>query len=425
MKKYTSTAFFLLCSVLSFAQKTYLHCGQIIDVVKSTVLKDKTILIDGNRIQAIQDGYVSPSDGSTVINLKNHTVMPGWIDMHVHIESVIDKGSYINRFTLNDADVAYLAETYGKATLMAGFTMVRDLGGTGVNNSYKNAINRGFATGPRIHTSVGIIASTGGHGDASSGAKKGLIDPPGPEMGVADGIDGCIKAVRQMVKNGADVIKVTATGGVTSLTRDGTRPQFAGDELKAIVETAKDYGLKVAAHAHGDEGIRRAIEAGATTIEHGSQMSSATMDLLVQKGTYFVPTLTAATSVTDSAMIPGYFPEIVRLKALETGKNTKNVFSQLIKKGAKIAFGTDAGVFPHGKNSLEFKYMNDLGYSPMDCIRSATIINASVLDMSDKIGSIETGKFADIVAVPGDPTKDFSVMQKVSFVMKDGKVYKQ
>ncbi|MBP6796194.1 MAG: amidohydrolase family protein, partial [Saprospiraceae bacterium] len=256
-------------------------------------------------------------------------------------------------------------------------------------------------------------------------AKKGLLDPPGPEMGVADGIDGCKKAVRQMIKNGADVIKVTATGGVTSLTRDGSKPQFDVEELTAIVKTARDYGLKVAAHAHGDEGIRRAIEAGVTTIEHGSQMSEATMDLLVQKGVFYVPTLTAGASVSDSAMVPGYFPEIVRAKALETGKNIRRVFAELIKKGAKIAFGTDAGVFHHGMNALEFKYMHELGFAPMDCIKSATIINAGVLDQQDKIGSLDQNKLADIVAVPGDPMKDFSVMQKASFVMKEGKIYKE
>lgn len=415
----------LLLGVQLKSQKMYLHCGQLIDVVRSEVKKEKTLVVQGNKILSVLDGYIQPTDQSRVVNLKNHTVMPGWIDMHVHIESVIEKGSYINRFTLNDADVAYLAETYGENTLMAGFTTVRDLGGTGVNNSYKNAINRGLATGPRIFTSVGQIASTGGHGDFTSGARKGLLDPPGPESGVADGIDGCKKAVRQMIKNGADVIKVTATGGVTSLTRDGSKPQFDLEELKAIVNTAKDYGLKVAAHAHGDEGIRRAIEAGVTTIEHGSQMSEATMDLLVQKGVYYVPTLTAGASVSDSAMVPGYFPDIVRAKALETGKNIRRVFAQLIKKGAKIAFGTDAGVFHHGLNALEFKYMHELGYSPMDCIKSATLLNATVLDQQDKIGSLDPGKVADIVAVPGDVINDFSAMQKVSFVMKEGKIYKE
>ena len=425
MNKILFSIVFLMISLESISQKTYLHCGQLIDVLRTEVKKDKTIIVQGNKILAILDGYVQPTDQSKIVNLKNHTVMPGWIDMHVHIESVIEKGSYINRFTLNDADVAYMAETYGKNTLMAGFTTVRDLGGTGVNNAYKNAINRGLATGPRVFTSVGQVSSTGGHGDFTSGAKKGLLDPPGPEMGVADGIDGCKKAVRQMIKNGADVIKVTATGGVTSLTRDGSKPQFDVEELTAIVKTARDNGLKVAAHAHGDEGIRRAIEAGVTTIEHGSQMSEATMDLLVQKGVFYVPTLTAGASVSDSAMVPGYFPEIVRAKALETGKNIRRVFAELIKKGAKIAFGTDAGVFHHGMNALEFKYMHELGFAPMDCIKSATIINAGVLDQQDKIGSLDQNKLADIVAVPGDPMKDFSVMQKASFVMKEGKIYKE
>ncbi len=419
---------FIVCLVpfLSIsAQKIYLQCGQIIDVQHGTILKNKTVVIDRNIISEILEGFIAPPSGSSVIDLKKHTLMPGWIDMHVHIESVIERGSYINRFTLNEADVAYMTAQYGERTLMAGFTTVRDLGGTGVNNSYKNAIQKGIAIGPRIYTSIKPIASTGGHGDYTAGAKKGLLAYPGPESGVADGPEECKKVVRQMLKDGADVIKVTATGGVTSLTRDGSKPQFSQEELIAIVETAKDYGVKVAAHAHGDEGIRRAILAGVTTIEHGSQMTPATMDLLISKGTYYVPTLTAGMSVSDSANVPGYFPEIVRLKAIETGKNIRNVFSQLVKKGGKIAFGTDAGVFSHGKNALEFKYMMELGMSAMDCIKSATIVNAQVLDVQDKLGTVEKGKLADLVAVPGDPMTDFTTMQKVSFVMKDGKIYRQ
>ena len=419
---------YLLLTILTLppltAQIQYLHCGRLVNVKDSKVDKQVTVIVEKNIIREIKSGYAPAPAGAQTIDLKNQTVMPGWIDMHVHIESVIERGSYINRFTLQEADIAYMASSFGIKTLQAGFTTVRDLGGTGVNNSYKNAINNGLVTGPRIFTAIKAIASTGGHGDYTSGAKKGLYDYPGPEVGVADGVDECRKAVRQMLKDGADVIKVTATGGVTSLTRDGSRPQFSIEELKAIVETAQDYGVTVAAHAHGDEGIRRAILAGVTTIEHGSQMTESTMNLLVEKGTYYVPTLTAGMSVSDSAKVPGFFPEIVRMKALETGQKIRSVFSQLVKKGARIAFGTDAGVFPHGKNALEFQYMHELGMSPLDCIKSATIINATVLGIQDKMGSLEVGKLADIVAVPGDPMVDFSTMQKVSFVMKEGKIYK-
>jgi len=407
------------------SQTLYLHCGHMINVRESKVEQQMTLVIEQNRIKEIHHGYIPVPANAQGIDLKNKTVMPGWIDMHVHIESVIERGSYINRFTFQDADVAYLAAVYGARTLQAGFTTVRELGGTGVNNSFKNAVNSGLAVGPRIYTAIKAIASTGGHGDYTSGAKKGLFAYPGPEVGVADGVDECRKAVRQMLKDGADVIKVTATGGVTSLTRDGSRPQFSLEELKAIVETAADYGVQVAAHAHGDEGIRRAILAGVTTIEHGSQMTESTMDLLIEKGTYYVPTLTAGMSVSDSARVPGFFPEMVRIKAIETGQRIRSVFSQLVKKGAKIAFGTDAGVFPHGKNSLEFQYMHELGMSPMDCIKSATLVNATVLGIADKLGSLETGKIADIVAVPGNPMEDFNAMQKVAFVMKEGKIYKQ
>lgn len=416
---------FIMCSVHLGSQPIYIHCGKLVDVKGSRVESGMTLVIEQKKIREVLQGYVQPPASAKLIDLKDATVMPGWIDMHVHIESVIERGSYINRFTLSESDVAYMTASFGERTLLAGFTTVRELGGTGVNVAYKNAILKGLATGPRIFTSFKAIASTGGHGDQTSGAKKGIYGYPGPEVGVADGPDECRKAVRQMLKDGADVIKVTATGGVTSLTRDGSRPQFSQEELNAIVETARDYGVHVAAHAHGDEGIRRAILAGVTTLEHGSQMTDSTMDLLVQKGVYYVPTLTAGMSVSDSALVPGFFPEIVRVKAIETGRLIRNVFQKLVQKGARIAFGTDAGVFPHGKNTLEFQYMHELGMSPMDCIRTATLINASILGMSDQIGSLEAGMLADIVAVQGDAIRDFSRMQQVRFVMKEGRVFRQ
>ncbi|HNR06552.1 MAG TPA: amidohydrolase family protein [Saprospiraceae bacterium] len=413
-----------VCTVQLYSQTIYLHCGNLVNVNSGKVEPGMTLVVEQKKIREVLHGYVDPPASAKLIDLKDKTVMPGWIDMHVHIESVIERGSYINRFTLSESDVAYLAASFGEKTLLAGFTTVRELGGTGVNVAYKNAILKGLATGPRIYTSFKAISSTGGHGDQTSGAKKGIYNAPGPESGVADSPDECRKAVRQMLKDGADVIKVTATGGVTSLTRDGSRPQFSQEELNAIVETARDYGVHVAAHAHGDEGIRRAILAGVTTIEHGSQMTDSTMDLLVRKGVYYVPTLTAGMSVSDSARIPGFFPEMVRVKAIETGRLIRNVFEKLVKKGARIAFGTDAGVFPHGKNGLEFQYMHELGMSPMDCIRAATVINASILGISDQTGSLEAGKFADIVAVEGDAMRDFNRIQQVRFVMKEGRIYR-
>jgi imidazolonepropionase-like amidohydrolase len=240
---------------------------------------------------------------------------------------------------------------------------------------------------------------------------------------VADGVDECRKAVRQQVKNGADLIKITATGGVLSVARDGFRPQFTEDEIAAIIETANDFGIAVAAHAHGDEGMRRAVAAGISSIEHGTMMSEATMDLMIEKGTYYVPTITAGRAVADSALIPKFYPEIVRSKALFIGPQIQGTFEKAHKRGVKIAFGTDAGVFKHGLNALEFQYMTESGMSPMTAIQSATMEAAKLLRIDDKLGSIEVGKLADIIAVNDNPIENIKTMMNVVFVMKDGVVY--
>jgi imidazolonepropionase-like amidohydrolase len=303
---------------------------------------------------------------------------------------------------------------------------VRDLGGTGVNIGLRNAINSGWATGPRILTVGHAISITGGHGDATTGAKWDLFDPPGPEMGIADGPDECRAAVREQIKQGADCIKVCATGGVLSLARDGTLPHYAQDELTTIVQTAKDLGVVVAAHAHGDEGMRRAVEAGVASIEHGTFMSESTMDAMIKHGTYLVPTLVAGQAVSDSAMYAkGFFPEVVRKKAVEICPQLKATAGKAYKKGVKIAFGTDSGVSPHGKNNLEFVLLAEAGMKNVDILRAATLDAATLLRMNDRIGSIEVGKLADIVAVEGNPLEDIRAMLKVVFVMKDGKVFKE
>jgi len=308
---------------------------------------------------------------------------------------------------------------------MAGFTTVRDLGGTGVNVALKKAINAGKVVGPRIYTAEKTIATTGGHGDPTNGARYDLMGDPGPDQGVINSEEEARKAVRQRYKNGADVIKITATGGVLSVAKDGQGPQFKMDELKGIVETAKEYGMVTAAHAHGDEGMRRAVEAGINTIEHGTFMSEATMDLMIQKGTYYVPTISAGEYVVGKAKIPGFFPAVVAKKALEVGPQISDTFAKAYKRGVKIVFGTDAGVYPHGDNAGEFVFMVKAGMKPMEAIKSATMAAAELLRVQDLFGSIEAGKMADIVAVDGDPLQDISVLKEVKFVMKDGKVFKQ
>lgn len=425
MKKLT-LLFFLSYFVLISAQDTYLHCGKMIDTNTGKMSSEMTVVVSGNKIKNVKKGYIQPtSESDKVIDLKSKTVMPGLIDMHVHIEGQLNPKRYIEPFVLNDADVAYNAQKYAKITLMAGFTTVRDLGGSGVNVSLRNAINAGKVDGPRIFTVEKAIGTTGGHADPTNGRRKELMGDPGPKEGVVNSVDDAKKAVRQRYKNGADMIKITATGGVLSVAKSGQNPQFTTEEIKAITQTAKDYGMHVAAHAHGDEGMQRAVIGGVKTIEHGTLMSEETMELMKKYDAYYVPTITAGKSVEAKAKIKGFFPDIIVPKALAIGPKIEDTFSKAYKKGVAIAFGTDAGVFDHGENGKEFGYMVEAGMPAMETIQSATVTNAKVLEMTDQLGSIEKGKLADIIAVDEDPTKNIKTMERVVFVMKDGKVYKQ
>ncbi len=383
-----------------------------------------TVTVEGDKIVRIEPGYAVPPTGAEVIDLKNKTVLPGLIDCHVHLEWEQSRSSYTEKYVLNEADVAFRSAVYAQRTLLAGFTTVRDLGGQGANLALRNAINSGLASGPRILTAGRALSITGGHGDATTGAKWDLFDPPGPEMGIADGLDECRAAVRNQVKRGADCIKVCATGGVLSLARDGRLPHYAQDELDVIVSTARDLGLQVAAHAHGDEGIRRAVLAGVVSIEHGTFMSDSTIALMKERGTWYVPTLTAGWAVSDSARLAkGFFPEVVRVKALDIGPKIQATLVRAYKKGVKIAFGTDAGVYPHGRNNLEFGHMADAGMPPIAILRAATLDAATMLRMSDQIGSLAPGLLADLIAVEGNPLDNIRAMEKVVFVMKGGRVF--
>jgi imidazolonepropionase-like amidohydrolase len=415
---------YLLCSsIAAFSQKTLLHCGQLIDVKNQSVLKEMTIVTDGAKIVEVQKGYLKPSETDKVVDLTKLTVMPGLIDMHVHIESETGPANYLNGFTWNVSDYAFQSVVFAQKTLMSGFTAVRDLGGTGANISLRNAINKGWITGPRVYTAGKSIATTGGHADPTNNYRRDLMGDPGPKEGVVNGVEDCAKAVRQRYKEGSDLIKITATGGVLSMAKDGSGAQFTEAEVKAIVETAKDYGFKVAAHAHGAEGMKRAVLAGVNSIEHGTYMSEEVMDLMKQKGAYLVPTIIAGKSSADSAKKPGYYPEIVRAKALVVGNYIQATFAKAYKRGVKIAFGTDAGVYAHGKNWLEFAYMTEAGMPILEAIKTATV-NAADLLGDDNIGSIEKDKLADIIAVEGDPVKDVTSMGRVKFVMKNGVVEK-
>ena len=422
--KYLSILFFLMITSFTIGQTTYLQCGKLVDTKNGKVLGNTTIIIENNMIINVENGFkTSGSDQDIIIDLKDKTVLPGLIDMHVHLEGESNPKSYLQKFTLNTSDRALRASFYAKKTLQAGFTTVRDLGGSGANISLRNAINQGFTEGPRVYTAGKAIGTTGGHADPSNGVRKEIMGDPGPAEGVVNGVEDAKKAVRQRYKNGADLIKITATGGVLSMAKNGQNPQFTIDEIKAICETAKDYDMHVAAHAHGDEGMQRAISGGVKTIEHGTLMSDKTMEMMKEHDVYYVPTLTAGKEVSDKAKIKGYYPDIIVPKALEIGPKIQGTFAKAYKKGVKIAFGTDAGVFPHGTNGKEFGYMVEVGMTEMHAIQSATITNALLLK-NEHIGSIEKGNYADIIAVDEDPTKNIKTLENIVFVMKDGIVYK-
>jgi imidazolonepropionase-like amidohydrolase len=388
-------------------------------------MTEMTVVIEEGKISQLARGFLDAEVGTTVVDLRDHTLMPGFIDLHVHIEGESSPAAYLERFTLNPADVALRATTYCKKTLHAGFTTVRDLGGSGINVSLRNAIRAGHVEGPRIFTAEKAIATTGGHADPSNGRNNELAFDAGPAAGVVNSPDEAWKAVRTRYKNGADCIKITATGGVLSVAKDGSGPQFRDDELKAIVAAAKEYGMHTAAHAHGKEGMKRAVLAGITTIEHGSLMDEEVMDLMVEHGTYYVPTLSAGKFVAEKARQPGYFPAIIVPKALSIGVKLQETFARAHQKGVKVAFGTDSGVSPHGDNAKEFGYMVEAGVSPMDAIISATSTAAEVLSQEDALGQVKTGFMADLVAVRGNPLDNIRILESVDFVMKEGKIYKQ
>lgn len=408
----------------SNAQTTYILCGKLVDTKLGKIESKKTIFVKENKIIDVKDGYIMPK-GGTVIDLRDKVVMPGLIDFHVHIEQEFDRNTRLNKYILNEADVAFNSVGFAKTTLLNGFTTVRDLGGTGVNISIRNAINAGKIPGPRVFTAGKSLATTGGHADPTNGSSRVLIGNPGPKEGVVNSVEDAKKAVRQRYKNGADCIKITATGGVLSVAKSGDNPQFTIEEVKAICETAKDYGMHVAAHAHGDEGMQRAIIGGVKTIEHGTYMSAETMDLMKKHDAYLVPTITAGKEVEEKAKIDGFYPAIVVPKALAVGPQIQGTFAKAYKKGVGIAFGTDAGVFKHGNNGKEFGFMVEAGMPAMETIQSATITNAMLLKMENELGQIKKGFFADIIAVDDDPTKNIATMENVVFVMKNGVVYKK
>ena len=403
-----------------------IHAGRLVDGRSDTVRTNVTVVVAGNRIARIVDGFASPGAGDTVVDLRNATLMPGLMDMHVHISSQSSPTSYTEGFFMNPSDVALRATQYMERTLMAGFTTVRDLGaGSRLNLALRDAVAKDWIRGPRI-IAAGGVTTTGGHGDGTNGLAMELQQLLAPRaQGRADGADAMRAAVRLRYQENADLIKIAATGGVLSLAKSGDAPLFTEEELAAVVQTARDYGMKVAAHAHGAEGMMRAVRAGVHSIDHGTYMTPEIMEEMKQRGTYYVPTISAGRFVAEMAQIDGYFPEIVRPKAAAIGPQIQDTFARAWKAGVKIAFGTDQGVAPHGDNALEFVYMVEAGMPPMAAIQSATLEAARLIAMENDLGTVEAGKIADLVAVPGDPVADIRLMAKVQFVMQGGVVRKR
>ena len=414
----------LLLAGAASAERVVLRCGKLVDAPRARLVEGADIVIEDAKIAELV--AAGDATGDRIIDLTRHTCMPGLMDMHVHLSSEYSRRSAVERFTLDPTDYAVRAVVNAEKTLLAGFTTVRDLGGRGgAVFSVRDAVKRGLIPGPRIFAAGKSIATTGGHADPSNGMRRDLMGDPGPEAGVVNGPVDARKAVRQRYKEGSDLIKITATAGVLSVAKSGENPQFTADELDAIIATARDYGMRVAAHAHGAEGMKRAVRAGVDSIEHGTLMDDETISLMKKHGTWYVPTVMAGKWVAEKAKIDGFFPELVRPKAASIGPTIQAAFGRAYRAGVKIAFGTDTGVSQHGDNAQEFALMVEAGMPPLEAIRSATWNAAELVGMRDQLGSLEAGKLADIVAVAGDPSEDITLLQRVDFVMKDGQIHRQ
>jgi imidazolonepropionase-like amidohydrolase len=403
---------------------TALHCGRLLDSINGKMLGATTVVMEGGRIREVSPGSTAPA-GAKEIDLSNQTCLPGLIDSHVHLTMEFNKATYSNAFRWNVADYAVRSTVYARKTLMAGFTTVRNLADIANESvALRNAINEGVIVGPRIFTAGQAIGSTGGHADFTNGYRMDLAGDPGPKVGIINSADDAIKAVRQHYKQGDDVIKIMPSGGVMDEGMNGENPQMTLEEIKAVVETSHDYGFVVGAHAHGAEAIRRAVLGGVDSIEHGTFLNDEDMKLMIQHGTWLVPTIIAGDYVMRQAKIPGYYPPQVAAKALAVGPLIQATAGRAYKAHVKIAFGTDAGVFPHGDNAHEFELMVDAGMPPMFVLQAATISAAQLLKREKDLGSITQGKYADLVAVDGNPLENISLMKQVGFVMKEGVVYK-
>jgi imidazolonepropionase-like amidohydrolase len=406
------------------ASVTALNCGHLIDTINGKMLGDSTIVIENGRVREVLNGMQAPA-GARLIDLKTETCMPGLIDSHTHLTGQTSRTGYVDKFHWNIADYAIRSTVYARRTLLAGFTTVRNLGDQANESAaLRDAINAGIVPGPRIFTAGKAIGSTGGHADPTNGYGQEIAKDLGPVDGIINSAEDAVKAVREHYKRGDDLIKIMPSGGVLDEGASGDNSQMTLDEIRAVVATARDYGFAVAAHAHGAEAIRRAVIGGVDSIEHGTYMDAEDMKLMVEHGTYYVPTIIAGDFAAQQAKIPGYYPAQIAAKAAAIGPLIQATAGRAYKAHVKIAFGTDAAVYPHGQNAHEFELMVGAGMPPMFVIQAATVNAAQLLRHDKDLGSITAGKIADVVAVPGNPIDDISLMKRVSFVMKDGVVYK-
>ena len=418
------TAVSLIAATAATAAPIYIQAGRVMAVPGKPVLGASTIIVDGGRILSVQAGHIAPPEGAALADLRDKMVLPGLIDSHVHLASDRGGEAGLLSFVREEPQMNALeAQMNGMKTLRAGFTTVRNLGDDGATLALREAIKRGWVQGPRIVDAASSISTTGGHMDGRGGLNDDLVAHLPARENLCDGVDSCRKVVRRQIDRGADVIKFATTGGVNSGTGLATR--MVEDEARALVETAHAYGRKVAVHAHGAEGIKLALRAGADSIEHGTVMDDEIIKLMKVKGTYYVPTLSTVNGYLErlAANPDAYAPDVKKQIDWRIGITGQSL-AKAAPAGVKIAFGTDAGVSKHGRNADEFELMVKYGMSPVEAIKAATVNAADLLGLSAEIGTIEPGKSADLIAVAGDPTSDVRVLKSVAFVMARGEVIK-
>jgi imidazolonepropionase-like amidohydrolase len=387
---------------------------------------EQSILIEGERIAAVSAGFIDPPPGGEIIDLRKKFVLPGLIDCHVHLTAQLDRGYRLRRVEDSDPKVGFNAAHNAAVTLGAGFTTVRDVGAVGnpeIIFALRAAVAERKVAGPRILCVGSILSSTGGHGQ-TFGYRHDVCACVQSTSGICDGVDECRRAVRRQVSQGADAIKFVATGGVLSDIKAGLDQQFTDDEIRSIIETAHRLGRRVAAHAHGTAGINAALEAGVDSIEHRSFLDDRSLELFIAKGAFHVPTIIAGVTVLEMAQGDDVLTPAQIEKALGVGVQIKEALARSYKAGVRIAFGTDMGVGLHGQNAREFGYMVEAGMPSREAIKAATVNAAKLLDLSDEVGTIASGKSADVIAVESNPLDDVSVLERVAFVMVGGDVYR-